>query len=127
MMMPTWLYLKLATQAGLRGARSGVCLKCRRPVLRGLDHDKCAMTAEVDAYPISALGEAVALLRGATTFDLALTGGTYELHYRYRQHVGQVRSYPVFVAHDCSYFYHPAEEAFTEDVPVAELPDEPPF
>jgi len=110
-----------------REAKAGTCPRCHRAVLRGLDADRCAMTVEVDCYAISVTAEAVALLRGAETFDKVLIGGRFELNYRYGRHLRQARKYDVHVSHDCSFFFGPADQPVLQESPVALLSDVPPF
>lgn len=105
--LPEWLRARLGDQGGERSARAGVCGWCKREVLRGMDADRCAAMAVVDAYEIDELGEVIALLRGMTTFDLVLMGGKFELYYRGVTHIRRPRTYPVLAEHDCAYV-HPA-------------------
>lgn len=85
--IPTWLADHLATTLGVdprgvgRRARTATCPTCQRPVLRGLDHDRTAGVATVDPSPLNPLGEALALLDGRSTYDLAWRG-RYELDHR---------------------------------------------
>lgn len=65
-----------------RSAKARPCEGCRRPVIRGLDDDWTALTVACDPEPLSAFGEAAAVLAGRKTFTLALRGGRYELDRR---------------------------------------------
>lgn len=53
-----------------RGARPGVCRDCRRPVLLGLDADRCACVAVVDPHEIDPVGEILAVRIGLMTYNL---------------------------------------------------------
>lgn len=55
-----------------RGIRATWCRACKRPTLSGLDADECALSAKVDATPVTAVGEAMALLAGRATYTLRL-------------------------------------------------------
>ena len=56
------------------GIRASWCRTCRAPVLTGLDAETCAFDARVDPTPLTALGEALALLAGLRTYDLRIVG-----------------------------------------------------
>lgn len=60
----------LATRKHWRGIRATWCRGCKTPILTGLDSDECALQARVDATPLTAIGEALALLAGRQTFTL---------------------------------------------------------
>lgn len=85
MSLPTWLKTKLQRDGlmdedGLtRRARARRCKQCRAYLLAGLDGDICALPAYVDPTPLSALGEAAALILGRRTYALWYFGGRLEL------------------------------------------------
>lgn len=105
--LPEWLRVRLGDQVGERSARAGVCGWCKREVLRGMDANRCAGMAVVDAHEVDEMGEVLALLRGLTTFDLVAMGGRWELNYRATAHIRRPRVYAVLAEHDCTY-EHPA-------------------
>lgn len=87
MTIPDWLKAHLESR-GLwdadgvgRAARARRC-KCREYVLAGLDADRCAFPAAVDVEPLSARGEAVALIAGRSTYSLRILSGRLELDQR---------------------------------------------
>lgn len=57
-----------------RYAQTDTCRHCRAPVLTGLDEDLCAFHATTDPNPLTALGEALALLAGRRTYELRRRG-----------------------------------------------------
>lgn len=58
-----------------RGVRARWCPGCRTPILTGLDADQCALLAKADPTPLTALGEAMALLDGRATYTLTRDHG----------------------------------------------------
>lgn len=105
-MIPTWLARHLeaigaANPDGYgRTVRAGICRRCGSSVLRGLDNDRAALPATVDPTPISAIGEVVAILAGAATYDITLGSRRAELHRRNRWHIPR-RDNPVLADHHC--------------------------
>jgi hypothetical protein len=90
--IPEWLRRQLAetgviTQGFTRRARPATCRMCRQPVVKGWTEEPCAVLASCDPAPLSNVGEAVALLQGRMTFDLARRGGRYELDLRESDHI----------------------------------------
>lgn len=83
--MPAWLARRLEAtgdagpDAVTRRVRGKACKTCGRFVLAGLDADRAASPAHVDATPLSRLGEALAQVAGLATYDLAWTGQRLEL------------------------------------------------
>ncbi len=72
--------------------------RCGAQVLRGLDNDRCALTATVDPTPIGPARELVALASGRTTYDLV----GRELFRRDRAHiVAAAVRYPIVLDHEC--------------------------
>lgn len=67
---------------GLRYLRSDVCRECLAPVLRGEDDDQGALWVTVDPTPLSVPGEALAILTGRATFELAGHRGGLVLYHR---------------------------------------------
>lgn len=53
-----------------RGARPDRCRDCRRPVLLGLDAERCALAATTDPHEIDAIGELLAIRIGLVTYNL---------------------------------------------------------
>lgn len=53
-----------------RRALEDKCRQCRGQILTGLDEDDCAFRAAVDPTPLTALGEALALLARRRTYEL---------------------------------------------------------
>lgn len=59
------------TERGVtRRVTARACQRCGGALLVGLDDDVCALEATVDPQPLSALGEALALLEGRGTWHL---------------------------------------------------------
>ncbi len=145
MSIPKWLQIHLEAkglwdQDGVsRAARARRCKGCRRYVLVGLDGDRCALPVAVDPEPLSALGEAAALLTGRTTYRLAFLSSRLELDARDRYQIrgdAAGRTGPqhdVLAAHACGTTPLPeadhrlgAPSALTFDAPARRLV-EPPF
>lgn len=87
----------------VRAAGAGVCRRCRGFLILGLDSDRCALDAKADAEPVSALGEAQALVLGLRTYDLGRTKGAWHLEWR---DAGAIRTRPpgqvdVLAEHRC--------------------------
>ena len=74
---------------------------CGQHILRGLDADRCALTAEVDPYPLTPAGEVRALTAGRPTY--CLSGGQLEPRDRWNI-PGHLPSHDLLVlaAHDCT-------------------------
>ena len=89
-----------------RKARARRCPSCRAAVVRGLDHDRCALTVVVDPTPLSPAGELEALLLRRFTFDLRRFAGQLNIDRRYPERiVASPAGTPpgdVVVAHDCN-------------------------
>jgi hypothetical protein len=105
--IPTWLRAHLEATGQLnadgisRTVHTHTC-RCGRTVLRGLDGPVAALTAVVDPQPISALGEATALIAGAWTYDLIpARGRQLELHHRNLWNIAGQRRWPVHATHMC--------------------------
>jgi hypothetical protein len=84
------------------------------------------LPVRADPTPLTALGEAAALLNGRPTFDLSDVAGRKELTYRSRDQISAPRKYPVLAAHECGKSLH----AFAQERPTRSryvIPAEPPF
>lgn len=111
MSLPEWLVAKLRADnpdGVTRAARLGTCERCRRPVLRGLDDDRCAMAVEADPFEVDRFGEYLALARGLRTFHLARRFGNsgsarWEIDPRNQWSIESTRKrYPVIPQHHCA-------------------------
>ncbi len=110
MSLPEWLVAKLRADnpdGVTRAARLGTCERCRRPVLRGLDDDRCAMAVTAEPFEIDRFGEYLALARGLRTFHLARRfgssgAGRWEIDARDKCAIESPRKrYPVIPQHRC--------------------------
>lgn len=107
-MIETWLQRHLEdrglwdTDGVGRAARARRC-RCRQYVLAGLDSDRCALPVAVDPDPLSARGEAVALIAGRSTYSLRFLSGRLELDHRGHFEIRGGRTYRVDVlaGHRC--------------------------
>ena len=54
-----------------RAARPDICPDCRRPVLVGLDAERCATVARTDPHEIDVMGEFLATRLGLMTYNLS--------------------------------------------------------
>lgn len=83
--METWLRDHLirnghmAEGGATRRARLRVCRSCGEHVLNGLDGIVCAFDTYCDPIPLSAFGEAVAVMQGRHTYAVHSEGGRYVL------------------------------------------------
>jgi hypothetical protein len=122
---PAWL--ARGRGGATRAAGIRLCPKCRAPILTGLDADMCALTVRVDPTPLTELGEAVALLQGRMTYNLASGPSRKELDQREAHHIGAPRKSPVLAQHRC----HQPLDAFAAPAPKIERivadDDTPPF
>lgn len=124
MSVPAWLVRRLGDS--FRTASLGRCPRCGAPVLSGLDDDIAARTARADPTPIDRMGEALAVLTGRGTFDLAVFDGKRQLWRRDQWHIAGKRKWPVLAEHRCGASL--AEHA--EPLPARArhvIPAEPPF
>lgn len=94
-----------------RAASAARCHDCRRPVVVGLDADKCAFTARVDPAPLTPRGEAQAILAGLLTYTATRTktGGVVltrrkpgHIHQRPAGRSGVAGRYDVWAEHRCA-------------------------
>lgn len=96
-------------EGGRRAAKPLDCERCGAPVLRGDDHDECALVVTVDLDPVDPVGEMVAILDGRPTFDLLKQAAQrgrktgHALYYREPWHVHSDRPHKgtVHRAHRC--------------------------
>jgi hypothetical protein len=82
----------VARQAQLQQCR------CGAQTYAGLDADVCAFDVVVDASPVDAEGERLALMQGRRTFDM--TGKA--LWRRLDRHIAGESKYDIHVAHRCA-------------------------
>ena len=126
--------LHLATKGG-RGVRASWCRVCGVAILSGLDADVCAFHAVVDATPLDAVGEMIALLADPprTTYTLDRLGHAprltrrraYDLQARPAGMRADLKTWDVLPAHRCGGVVLPAIpsnlsealEAITNDCP----------
>ena len=93
MSVPKWLAQHLVDAGhwdifGIsRNARGRPCRDCGVYVLAGLDADRCAGTAHIDPTPLSALGEAMALVAGRDTYLLRREGPGFRIDHRHRWNI----------------------------------------
>lgn len=86
--LPAWLQRHLETIGAAntdgvaRKARATRCRRCGAPILAGLDADICGWPARVDPAPLTAQGEAAAILTGRTTYRLNGTHSHIEIDRR---------------------------------------------
>lgn len=103
--LPDWLLAQL-TAAGridTDGTRRTVAHRrhtCGQPILAGLDHDPCGLPVTADPWPVDAMGEALALLAGRRTYDLA-GRMRLELNHRCASALARPRRWPVVADHRC--------------------------
>jgi hypothetical protein len=113
-----WLKDRQADWA--RAANLRTCPACHTTVLAGLDADAAALPIRCDPTPLDALGEAVALLQGRTTYDLIETKTGRELYERSAHTIKKPRRYQVFATHKCAeslaaFIQQPAEQKAEAD------------
>lgn len=123
-----------------RRARGRTCRKCRAPILAGLDGDSCAQSVEVDPTPLTAIGEAMALLGGRGTWQLVRRGGGRDGHELIRRDRDLIRSWPAGLTEGRAYDVLPRHKCrdnsldqfmmpsrFETKADYAALSDDPPF
>lgn len=74
-------------RVGPRFCRAMRCPDCRRPVISGLDGDRCAFMIKAEPVPLSPLGEALARLGGLQTVRLTRAGGRFLITARDPWHI----------------------------------------
>ena len=133
--IPEWLkrHIEATTGAplGARKASGTRCRRCHARLLTGLDHDLCAGQALVDPFPLTPMGELLALLAGRPTYRLVPAGhGRFELDYRDEWQIANKPpgKFDVLAAHKCNSPPLPAT-GWTKDAETCTPPmfDEPPF
>lgn len=108
-----------------RRAKDRTCV-CGAAILVGLDAERCAGEAKVDVAPVTAVGEALAILSGRATYRL-YTAGRLELDHRSRWHItgDSAEAVTVLAEHVCGSSPLPTRPA---TIPTTkELPDEPDY
>lgn len=142
-MIAGWLQRHLEAQGlwdadGItRRARVRRCRKCRARIIVGLDADLIAGEAVCDIDPLSAIGEAAALILGRTTYCLRWVGGHLQLdhrsHFEVRGHPagtaykpGGAPPYDVVAEHVCGTRL-PATQSVHEAPKVGDYSGPPPF
>lgn len=110
-----------------RRAQPRRCPDCRAPLLIGLDADRCALRADVDPRPITALGELLAQLEGRRTYALNSNGGRLVLDYRdagrITHHPAGTGRFDVMAEHHChTKPTFPTAPTFTEHLELAHQP-----
>lgn len=128
-MIPTWLQRHLE-QAGRwnsdgvsRTISAGRCHHCHTPVVRGLDADVAGLPITADPQPVDQLGEAIALIAGRGSYDLAHNGGRWQLSHRDQWRIRAGRPATVLAGHQCGSpplppgppINQPARMTFTEE------------
>jgi hypothetical protein len=84
-----------------RAARRESCQRCGALTWRGDDDDRCSLVAVVDAEPVSALVEVIALLKGRASYDLTARAGAVQLQHRDIEQVRAIARYPIHLSHQC--------------------------
>lgn len=84
--LPEWLARRLdaaglmdASTGATRSARVVICPRCQARIWRGMCAEFGGWSVDADPEPLSALGEALALLAGIPTYELRWLGNRYEL------------------------------------------------
>jgi len=114
-----------------RRLRARRCRDCQTMVLAGLDADQCAFATFVDPAPISALGEALAVLADRHTYDLRRVGPQFELDHRCALNISKRPAdgtRDVHASHRCGASPLPdLPSAYDFAADRQETPHEPPF
>lgn len=116
-----------------RGARLDTCRDCRRPILVGLDGDRCAVVARADTHEIDALGELLAVRIGTVTYSLAHAYNSegkrrWILDPRMPAHIEAPRRTAVVAAHRCGMSIPPSPAPFySPPRRTAAVSEAPPF
>lgn len=111
--LPEWLARRLdaaglmdISTGAMRSARVAICPTCQARVFRGINADWGGWSVDADLEPLSALGEALALMAGRTTLELRWLGNRYELDGRDPFRIsgapaGTRAGLDVLLAHEC--------------------------
>lgn len=104
---------------------------CGRYVIAGLDDPRCAGPAITDPDPLSAAGEALAVLTGRTTYNLVRTGTLVELDHRNAIIIAGSppgsRGHDVVATHVCDAPPLPTMPTAYTITATKEATDEPPY
>lgn len=84
-----------------RAAQLRTCPTCHAHILRGLDHDICALDISCDTAPLTTQSEAIALLTGRATYDAETTGLTIHLEHRHQFRIRAPRQWTILAQHAC--------------------------
>jgi hypothetical protein len=125
--LPPEIAAKIAERTGLdpragRRARAGVCRTCRGPILIGLDEERAAFEVKADPYPISALGEVLAIAQGRDTYTLDMGDVTLTIRDKWRIRAASAESVFVLAEHSCTHVRLPGRGV----IPPARLAGNPP-
>lgn len=117
-----------------RAARPDTCPDCRRPVLTGLDAERCATVAHADPHEIDAMGEFLARRIGLMTYNLSRGFSKkgkrqWTLDSRMICMIEAPRRTAVVAAHRCGIAIPPAKVTFlsARPRPARSGSDGPPF
>lgn len=137
-MIPTWLKAQLEDRGLWNGDGINRRAKVRRHtcgahVVAGLDDPRCAIPVIADTVPLSALGEALALVAGRSTYALRRGAGAAEIDHRSQAHIkgspAGTAGYDVVAEHRClDHSLDPfAIDTSYPPAPAKETHDEPPY
>jgi hypothetical protein len=143
--MPNWLSRRLETLGHLdhskpgppatRKARAIFCPRCHQSVMRGLLAMPTPWSVDVDPTPLTAEGEALAMLAGISTYKLQWIRDRYEIDKRDVSKIGfkpvtYNQGFDVLAEHHCGipadWPTQPSQVPDPRDEHQL-LPDEPPF
>lgn len=124
-MIPKHIAEAALTNGITRRAKERTCT-CGAPIFVGLDADRCAGEVRVDTKPVTAAGEALAILSGRSTY-LLRTGLRPELDHRTQWHIAGTSAddTTVLAAHTCG--APPLPTKPTPPPPTQEVMYAPPF
>src|SRR5262245_8937193 len=137
-MIQSWLQRLLEatgrvnTDGVSRRARATFCRSCGAGILLGLDAPMAGVAVAVDPTPISALGEALALLDSRTTYSLHWSDH-YELHRRDQYSIAAkpagTNAYDILAEHKCGSAPLPIAQypIYAGPTTREQLPEEAPF
>jgi hypothetical protein len=103
MNLPTWLKDRLGAPT-YRGVQAHRCPHCHGHILTGYDEDWTALKVDVDPTPLTALGEAMALLDNRGSYHLRTYKTGFALWRRDHWQIAGSRNYPrgdVVTRHEC--------------------------
>lgn len=132
--LPAWLVAHLEDTGALTGraARHTRCTSCRRPVLSGIDGDRCGALAICDPTEIDANGELVAFALGLRTYTLtrARTSAgraVWNLDPRHPWAIAAGITRPVVAQHRCGVAIPPAPRSLIPTWMTPQTTDHPNF